>query len=112
MPHTLISNLVHSVFSTKDRADTIPDPEALGRYLGGVAKAKHIPLIIAGGTHNHVHLLIALPATMPLAKVIQDLKGNSSRWLNQTTSGFTWQQGYSARESAKQAHCNRIHPGT
>ena len=33
---------------------------------------------------------------MPLAKVIQDLKGNSSRWLNQTTSGFTWQQGYSA----------------
>ena len=96
MPHALISNLIHAVFSTKERAETISDPEALGRYLGGVANAKHIPLIIAGGTHNHVHVLIALPATMPLAKAIQDLKGNSSRWLHETNAEFAWQQGYSA----------------
>ena len=96
MPHSLIANLVHAVFSTKNRADTIPDPEALGRYFAGVAKAKHIPLILAGGTHNHVHVFIALPATMQLAKVIQDLKGNSSRWLNHANSEFAWQQGYSA----------------
>src|ERR1035441_10657874 len=82
MPHALTSNLVHCVFSTKDRADSIPDPAELGRYLGGVAREKHIPLIIAGGTANHVHLLIALPASLALAKALQDLKGNSSRWLN------------------------------
>ena len=77
MPHALTSNLLHCVFSTKERADSISDPQALGRYLGGVAREKKIPLLIAGGTNNHMHLLIALPAAVPLAKAIQDLKGNS-----------------------------------
>ena len=92
----MTSNLLHCIFSTKDRADTIPDPAALGRYLGGVAREKKIPLILAGGTTNHVHLLIALPASMALAKAMQDLKGNSSRWLGQHSRGFAWQEGYSA----------------
>jgi REP element-mobilizing transposase RayT len=96
MPHALISNLVHAVFSAKNRVDSIPEPTALWRYLGGVAKAKHIPLIIAGGTKNHAHLLIALPAVIALSRAVQDLKGNSSRWLNQQQSGFAWQEGYSA----------------
>ena len=86
----------HCVFSTQDRANSIPDPQALGRYLGGVARAKNIPLLIAGGTNNHLHLLIALPAAMPLAKAVQELKGNGSRWLNQHGSRFAWQEGYAA----------------
>jgi REP element-mobilizing transposase RayT len=96
MPHALTSNLVHCTFSTKNRIDSIPDPAELGRYPGGVAKAKSIPLIIAGGTKNHVHLLIALPAAMPLARAVQELKGNSSRWLNQKDGEFCWQEGYAA----------------
>ena len=96
MRHALTSNVVHCVFSTKDRADTIPDPLALGRYFGGVAREKKIPLVIAGGTRNHVHLLIALPAALPLATAVQELKGNSSRWLNLHGSDFAWQEGYAA----------------
>ena len=61
MPHALTNNLLHCVFSTKDRANSIPDPAHLCKYLGGVAREKNIPLIIAGGTANHIHLLIALP---------------------------------------------------
>ena len=94
MPHALISNLVHCVFSTKGRVNSIPDPRELGRYLGGVARAKNIGLIIAGGTSNHMHVLIALPAAIALAKAVQELKGNSSRWLNQKGRGFMWQEGY------------------
>jgi hypothetical protein len=33
---------------------------------------------------------------MTLAKAIQDLKGNSSRWLGQHCPGFAWQEGYAA----------------
>ena len=90
MPHALTSNLVHCIFSTKERANSIPDPVELGRYFGGVAREKHIPLILAGGTSNHVHLLIALPAALALAKAVQDLKGNTSRWLNRKNAGFAW----------------------
>ncbi len=96
MPHALTSNLLHCIFSTKGRVRSIPDPAALGRYLAGVARQKHIPIILSGGTNDHVHLLIALPAAIPLAKVIQELKGNSSRWINQKQSGFMWQEGYGA----------------
>jgi REP-associated tyrosine transposase len=62
MPHALTSNFLHCVFSTKDRTNSTPDPQALGRYLGGVAREKNLPPLIAGGTNNHLHLLIALPA--------------------------------------------------
>ncbi len=96
MPHALTSNLVHCIFSTKDRVDSIPDPSALCRYMAGIAREKKIPLLIAGGTNNHLHVLIALPAATPLAEAMKILKGNSSRWLNQHGSGFAWQEGYGA----------------
>ena len=48
-----------------------------------------------GGTANHLHLLISLPPTITLAKAVQELKGNTSRSLNEM-SPFAWQEGYSA----------------
>ena len=96
MPHTYSANLLHCVFSTKERANLIWEPEALWRYLAGVARAKQIPLISAGGTANHVHLLLDLPPTTLLAQAVRDLKGNSSRWMNQEHPPFAWQQGYGA----------------
>ncbi len=95
MAHTYATNLLHCVFSTKNRADLIPVDrrEKLWAYLHGVAKADNIELLAAGGTANHVHLLIALPPVCALSKAVQKLKGNSSRWLRE---GFEWQQGYGA----------------
>jgi len=106
MAHTLACNLVHCVFSTRDRSDLIPDPERLRQYLTGIARGKNIPLLAAGGTRNHLHVLLALPPSLTLAKAVQDLKGNSSRWLNENSTGFAWQRGYGAfgvSESRRQA---------
>jgi len=96
MAHTHTSNLVHCVFSTKDRINSIPDPPRLWQYIGGIARQKNILLLAAGGTANHLHLLVALPPTLTLSKAVQELKGNASRWLNELTPRFAWQQGYSA----------------
>jgi len=95
MAHTHACNLVHCVFSTKDRANLIPDPERLWQYIGGIARQKNIVLLAAGGTANHLHLLISLPPTIALAKAVQELKGNTSRWLNEMFH-FAWQEGYGA----------------
>jgi len=96
MAHTHISNLIHCVFSTKERANLIPDPAELWRYITGIAKNKDILLLAAGATANHVHLLLSLRASMPIAEAMRELKGNSSKWLNQTGVRFAWQEGYGA----------------
>jgi REP element-mobilizing transposase RayT len=104
--HTLAANLVHCVFSTKDRANLIREPERTWQYMVGIARGKKVPVLAIGGTRNHVHLLIALPPASALAKILQDLKGNSSRWLNERSRGFEWQSGYGAfsvSESRRQA---------
>ncbi len=90
--HTYSSMLVHCVFSTKERRDLIREPQALWRYFSGIARAKEIALVAAGGTANHVHLLLDLPPTVQLSQAVQHLKGNTSHWLNQEKAPFAWQQ--------------------
>jgi putative transposase len=94
--HTYSSLLVHCVFSTKERRNIIRDPQHLWRYFQGIAQGKEIPLVAAGGTTNHVHLLLDLPTTMPIAYALQHLKGSSAHWLNSAATPFAWQQGYGA----------------
>jgi putative transposase len=99
MPHTYVSELVHCVFSTKERRKltrTETQPE-LWSFIGGTARKNGFKTLIVGGTEDHVYILLSLPATIPLAKAVQLLKGSSSRWMNEThTKGFSWQEGYGA----------------
>ena len=97
--HTYVSELVHCVFSTKQRRNLIA-PEVqpqLWAFLGGVARKNGFKALIAGGTENHAHILLSLPATLTLAKAMQLIKGASSHWMNEThAKGFAWQEGYGA----------------
>jgi putative transposase len=95
MSHAHAANFVHCVFSTKGRLDRIPVElqEKLYAYLIGIAGNLGSSILAAGGTANHVHLLIGLPPSLALAEVVQKLKANSSRWIG---SGFEWQKGYGA----------------
>ncbi len=95
MAHTYASNIIHCVFSTKERRSLIPAARSteLYAYLGGIARGEGLSLIAAGGTANHIHLLFTLPASNSLARAVQKLKGSSSRWMG---DGFSWQEGYGA----------------
>jgi putative transposase len=65
--------------------------------ISPVSDANHkIPVFSAGGTTNHVHLLIALPSDVTVAKAVQVLKANSSRWIGEQGIAFAWQEGYGA----------------
>ena len=97
MGHTYISALFHCVFSTKGRCGLIPPArqQDLWAYLGGIARTNGFKALAIGGTDDHVHVLISLPSTMPLAKAVQLLKGGSSKWMNDSgVGGFAWQEGY------------------
>ena len=99
MPQSLTKILVHIVFSTKDRFDLIP-PELeheLYRYLHGIIQNKGAKLIIAGGTSNHIHILISL-GRLDITQLIADLKRATSLWMKKKggVAKFYWQKGYGA----------------
>ena len=96
MSHTHAAVLVHCVFSTKERAPLIREPEVLWRYLAVLARDRKILLFAAGGTANHVHLLISVPPALCLATALRELKAHSSRWIREHGCRFAWQEGYGA----------------
>ncbi len=59
MAQTLVSLMVHVIFSTKNREQLMTpeiEPE-LFAYIGGILKNNESRLLDAGGTSDHVHLL-------------------------------------------------------
>jgi len=98
MSHSYCSNLVHCVFSTKERAPSIPSEvqERLWAYLEGIAKNHHMPLLAVGGIANHVHVLFSVPQSMTVASAVNSWKANSSRWLREQGNSVEWQKGYGA----------------
>lgn len=105
MGSTLCCNLLHIIYSTKDREPLIL-PEFAPRlyaYIGGIAKHRDSALIASGGIEDHVHLLVNLHQSHALADFVRDLKSNSSRWMHEDIgmSRFGWQTGYAAFSVSK-----------
>ena len=99
--HSFVSCLMHVVFSTKERRPWItPDiQDRLWPYLGGIARENKMKALKVGGVEDHVHSLLSLPSTLDIAKAVQLLKGNSSKWIHETfpkLKTFEWQEGYGA----------------
>ena len=62
MPQSLVKNLLHLVFTTKQRSLWIPPTvrESLYAYQAGIFKEWESPALIIGGVEDHVHVLFSL----------------------------------------------------
>jgi REP element-mobilizing transposase RayT len=92
---------MHVVFSIKERRPLITRSlqDRLWPYLGGIARENKMKALQVGGVEDHVHILLSLPSTLAVAKALQLLKGNSSKWVHETFPEhrlFEWQEGYGA----------------
>ncbi len=98
MTHKFANVLVHVVFSTKERRNLVPEQlqTKLRRYIDGIGANCRISVLAVGGMPNHVHILIALPSDISVAKAVQTFKANSSRWIGEHGIKFAWQEGYGA----------------
>ena len=101
MAHSFVNNNLHCVFSTKERQNLIrPEfEERLWKFIVSVGTERGMRVPAIGGIENHIHILLFVPAVMPLAKAIQSIKGVSSKWINEKFPGrgrFPWQEGYGA----------------
>jgi REP element-mobilizing transposase RayT len=101
MPQSLSKLLVHLVTSTKDRRPFLtPDvcPE-LYAYIAAIVKAHDCHAVKIGGVSDHIHILLALSKNYAVAKIAEEFKKSSSKWLKTKGAGFFdfgWQNGYGA----------------
>jgi len=101
VPQSLVKNLVHLVYSTKNRSRWIPEEvrDDLYDYQAGIFKNWDSPALKIGAVDDHIHALFSLSKNHPLKKVVEEVKKGSSKWMK--TDGtkfkrFYWQNGYAA----------------
>jgi putative transposase len=101
MGHTYTNLLTHIVFSTKDRLPYLRQerqPEVF-QYMGGIVRELKGSALNINGIEDHVHMLVRLPASLSVAKAVEIVKTNSSRWSHECRvlhRTFAWQSGYAA----------------
>ncbi len=101
MAKTFANLLYHLVFSTKERLPSINEDlsDSLYGYIGGIIRDREGILLEAGGMPDHVHLLAKFKTTVTVSAMLQDIKGVSSKWMNERPDQrerFEWQEGYGA----------------
>ena len=101
MAHSFGKLLYHVIYSTKLRRPTILEPwrEKLYAYDHGIVENHGGRLHRAGGTSDHIHLLVELKNDVSVAEAVGIIKANSSKWIHESfadSSDFAWQTGYAA----------------
>ena len=92
---------VHFVWATWDREPFVSEviERDLYRYIVGVCQDDHCDVLAIGGMPDHVHLLVKLSNTISLGQLMHDVKGGSSRFVNEKLKpgdSFKWQAHYGA----------------
>lgn len=80
------------------------------KYITGIIQQQKHKLIIINGILNHIHILIGYRPHQSLSDLLQDIKGGSSKWINEkklTRKKFAWQEGYGAF-SYSYSHLSRV----
>jgi REP element-mobilizing transposase RayT len=65
--------------------------------MGAIIKDNDSIPILINGVEDHVHLLCILSKNLGLAKLVEEIKRHSSRWIKTKGayySNFAWQGGY------------------
>lgn len=93
--------IIHIVFTTKNRFQTIPmlHRRDLYRYIHGIIKEHQCKTLRINGMTDHVHILLDLHPTESLSNLVKKIKQSSSIWMksNHHFNLFEgWNAGYYA----------------
>lgn len=91
----------HLVWATKNREPLITAARETLLYGDICSRANRLGCIpyAVGGTEDHIHVILSIPPSLSISDVVKQLKGGSSRMLNQqvpiSPDRFKWQTEYS-----------------
>ncbi len=106
MANTYTQIHIQAVFSVQNR-DCIIKKEwetELYKYITGIIQNHSHKLLAINGMPDHVHVFFGIRPTQSLSDLMQDIKGDSSKWINQKgfiNGRFSWQEGYGAFSYSK-----------
>jgi len=92
---------VHLVWATWDRLPLITPAieRTLHRVIANEVQKMGCTLLALNSVPDHVHILVQMPSTITVAKLVKQLKGVSSYFINEVLkpeSSFKWQGLYGA----------------
>ncbi|NLD93802.1 MAG: IS200/IS605 family transposase [Fibrobacter sp.] len=101
MANTFTQIYLQFVFAVENRISLImPEwKDELYKYITGIVQNNKHKLIVINGTGNHIHILIGYKPHQLISNLLQDIKGSSSKWINDKRlvyGRFQWQEGYGA----------------
>ncbi|MBL0331070.1 MAG: IS200/IS605 family transposase [Bacteroidetes bacterium] len=101
MPNTYTQIHIQVVFAVKHRDSCIKDSwkNELYKYITGIVQGNNHKMIAINGVSDHIHVFIGLRPTQSISELMQDIKGSSSKWINEKRfvhGRFEWQEGYGA----------------
>jgi len=106
MPNTYTQIHIQAVFAVKYRLSVIQRDwkDELYKYITGIIQQNGHKLLIINGVEDHTHIFFGMRPTQSLSDLMQDVKGNSSKWINEkkfVSSHFEWQSGFGAFSYSK-----------
>jgi REP element-mobilizing transposase RayT len=101
MGQSLSQMYIHLVFGTKGRKPYLTPTieKRVHAYMAGTLQEYESPALIINSVPDHVHILFRLSKNYALAKVVEEVKKGSSKWIKTIEGGtklFKWQIGYGA----------------
>jgi len=101
MANTYTQIYIQTVFAVQDRMCLINNKwkDELYKYITGIVRNNNHKLLAINGIPDHVHIFIGMKPHQSIADLLQDIKGNSSGWINEkgfVKGRFSWQAGYGA----------------
>ncbi len=101
MANTYTQIHLQIVFAVKYRGAIIDKTwkENLYRYITRIVQANNHKLLAINGMPDHIHLFVGMRPTQSVSDLLQDIKGSSSKWINDNKlvkGKFEWQEGYGA----------------
>ena len=101
MANTYTQLYIHTIFAVQNRQSLIHSnwEEQLYKYITGIVTNQGHKMLAINGMPDHLHVLIGMNPVQSLSDLMQDIKGDSSKWINKNKfvkGRFSWQKGYGA----------------
>ena len=112
MANTYTQIHMQCVFTVQNRTCIIREnwKNQVYKYITGIIQNNGHKVLSINGMPDHVHVFFGMRPAQSLSDLMQDIKGDSSKWINDKkfiNARFSWQEGYGGFSYSK-SHVNNV----